>query len=132
MCKDMYESSAKCNLNLSESIQEVLSEYDVEYENEEATCAFIKEAIHGDIDEMGFVMTDGSMSGRTSQQSFWDKDPVYGARMSNGVTPGQATALTVGVVGSAAMAGAVYHLRQQLEIQDGVTGLMAQSDKEIE
>lgn len=139
MCVEMYKSSAKCNLNLSESIQEVLAESDADYENELATCAYIKAAIRGDIDELGFV-TDSSMSGRTYGQSFWDsvtgvsawEDPAYGVRMRNEVTPGQATALTVGALGTVAMAGAVYRMHQQLEIQDGASSLMAQPDKELD
>ena len=117
----MYESSAKCNTNLAGDIQELLEESDTEYANEVATCNFIRQAVMGNVDENGFVLTDSS-----SKKTFWNTKsyapnnnpnevPVYGS--SNAVTGGQAAALSFSVLGTAAMAGAVYYLRQQLELQ---------------
>ncbi len=129
----MNQSSAKCNSNLSEDIQQLLEESDSEYANEEATCNFIKEAVLGNIDENGFVLTSSS-----SKNTFWNSGPsvgstnsvpIYGS--SNAVTGGQAVALTLSILGTATLGYVAYFMRQQVESKEKRESLMPQKEKQI-
>jgi hypothetical protein len=135
VCYDMYSSSAKCNQNLSEDLQELLEESDDEISNEQITCDFIKQAVTGQIDEYGFVMTKDESSG------FWDnlfqsssETPSYEAavRYSNKTTGGQAFALTFGMLGTAALAALAFQMKNQVDAAESAEGLIAKTDKQID
>ena len=81
----MYEASAKCNMNLADDIQEQLEESGAQLEGEQVTCDFIKDAITGQIDENGFVMShEQEQENQGTLSRFWQymtdpgaQDPAY-------------------------------------------------------
>ena len=137
----MYESSAKCNTNLGEDVQENLEGDDLEEAEQEMVCNFIEDAILGKIDENGFVYARDDGSQFTPMMDFWNyitnaatEDPQFvtsAKESSNSVTAGQATALSFGAIGTAAMAYAAYFMKKQVDAA-GAEGLIANADKQID
>lgn len=141
VCYDMYEASAKCNANLNEDVTENLEGDDLSEGQQAIICNFIEDAILGKIDEHGFVYTREYGDQWTPMMDFWNfmtnaatEDPQFvtsGKYSSNAVTAGQTTALTLGAIGTAAMAAAAYYMKQQVDAA-GAEGLIANGDKQID
>lgn len=143
VCYEMYTSSAKCNQNLEDDIKESLNEGrdEVSEAEEQITCDFIKDAILGQIDENGFVLAHDEIERNNNAQRFWNwatnaaiEDPTYetiDTVTSDAVTAAQATMLTLGAIGTAAMAGAAYMLKTQVD-KMSAQGLIPNEDKQID
>jgi len=133
VCYDLYSASAKCNSHLSEEIQEKLGESDSEMANEAATCTFINQAMQGNIDENGFVLSDYTYVGANYSDYSELSDtvtPVYGSE--NRVTGGQAAALSIGAIGTAMLVGTVFRLKRQVEALDDTGAFIAIDDKSLD
>ena len=129
MCYNVYSASAKCNSHLSEEIQEKLEESDSEMYNEAASCNFINQALQGNIDENGFVLSDYTYVGGANYGN--SVTPMYGSEYR--VSGVQAAALSIGAVGTAILVGTVYRLKRQVEaLDDDKEQFIAVEDKVID
>jgi hypothetical protein len=123
MCTEMYQASAKCNAHLDEDVSDLFEQTDTETANEAVTCTFVNLIMHNDITSEGMVFAadDVDCTNLSNVQCLLKKfkklnhaAPAYTQAAGNPVTGMQVAALTIGVVGTAAMAVAAFHLKQQI------------------
>lgn len=123
MCTEMYEASAKCNINL-DGTDDIFEESETEEANEDVTCTFVNRLMHNQVtsDGMVFAADDVDCSNLSNVQCLVAKmkklssaTPAY-EQGSNPVTGMQAFALTLGAIGSVGMAAAAFHLKQQIDV----------------
>ena len=102
--------------------------------NEAATCTFINQAMQGNIDENGFVLSDYTYVGTNYYSDYSELSdtvtPVYGSE--NRVTGGQAAALSIGAIGTAMLVGTVFRLKRQVEALDDTGAFIAIDDKSLD
>ena len=61
LCEVLYESSAKCNVNLPDALASSYVSSN-QYANEELACSFIENVVKGAYDQYGYVKLDESKS----------------------------------------------------------------------
>lgn len=124
MCTEMYSASAKCNAHL-EGTDEIFEVSETEEANEAVTCTFVNHLMHNQVtsDGMVFAADDVDCTNLSNVQCIVEKlkklnkaAPAYEQASGNPVTGVQAAALTIGAIGSAGMAAAAFHLKQQIDM----------------